>query len=359
MEGINMVRQKKTINFVLIVFVSFFCVFMFFCKKKEELEQQELVVVSYGGAYQEAQRKAYFEPFEKMTGIKIREETHTGDFAKIKAMVDSGNVVWDVIDVEAYMVIRGAEQNLFEEIDYSQIPKDEIIPEGIHRYGIANCFWSTVLCYNTDHFPEGVPHPSSWEDFWDVNKFPGPRALRKDPVANLEFALLADGVEKDQIYPIDVDRAFKSLDKIKEYITVWWEAGEQPAQLLSSGEVFMSTAWNGRIYNAKKEGKPVEAEWNEGILSTDWWVIPRGSKNRDIAMKFIEFASQSASQAEYPKYIPYGPVNLTAISLIGKSLLPDLPTSPENREKQIIINSKWWIEHQEEIIERWNAWMLK
>lgn len=351
--------SKKFANVSIVLFLTFMFIFLSFCERKEKPEEREIVIVSYGGAYQEAQRKAYFEPFEKITGIEVREETHAGDLAKIKAMVESGNVVWDVIDVEAYMVIRGAAHNLYEKIDYSQIPKDEIIPEGIHPYGVANCFWSTVICYNTDHYPEGIPHPSNWKDFWDVEKFPGPRALRKDPVANLEFALLADGVPKDKLYPLDVDRAFKSLDRIKDHITVWWEAGEQPAQLLSIGEVIMTSAWNGRVYNAKKEGKPVEVEWNEGILSTDWWVIPRGSKNKDIAMKFIAFSSQSSQQAEYPKYIPYGPVNLKAISLIDNILLPDLPTSPDNKEKQIIINNEWWVEHQAEILERWNAWMLK
>jgi putative spermidine/putrescine transport system substrate-binding protein len=320
--------------------------------------QRELVVVSYGGAYQEAQRKAYFEQFAKKYNVRVREESWTGDMGKIKAMVESGNVTWDVVDVEAYMVLRGADQKLFEKVDYSRVPKDELLAGAVHEYGVANCFWSTILGYNTQRFPAGK-QPTSWADFWDVQRFPGARALRKDPVANLELALLAAGVPRDKLYPLDVDKAFESLDKIKTQVKVWWEAGEQPAQLLASGEVALSSAWNGRVYNAAKAGKPAAVEWEGGIISSDWWVIPRGAKNREIAQEFVAFALSAAPQAEYPKYIPYGPVNKKAIQMIAPEILKDLPTAPANFDKQVVIDNQWWHEHQAAVLERWNKWLLQ
>jgi putative spermidine/putrescine transport system substrate-binding protein len=330
------------------------------CKNKTRTgRQRELVVASYGGAYQDAQRKAFFEPFAKRYNVTIREENHSGDLAKIKAMVESGSVIWDVIDVESNMVLRGARQNLYEKIDYLLIPQTELLPEAIHEYGVATCFWSTVMAYNTKHFPESRIHPKNWVEFWDSSKFPGPRSLRKSPISTLEFALLADGVEKSNLYPLDVDRAFKSLDRIKNDVSVWWEAGEQPAQLLASGEVILASAWNGRIYNARKAGKPVQEIWEDGLIDADWWVIPRGSKNRDLAMKFIAFASEARPQAEFTKYIPYGPVNKKAIDEIPQYILTDLPTSPDNVKKQVFLNSKWWDENLDMVQERWQKWLLK
>jgi putative spermidine/putrescine transport system substrate-binding protein len=324
----------------------------------ETSNQRELVIVSYGGAYQEAQRKAFFEPFAKKFNVRIREESWSGDMGKLKAMVESGNVTWDVVDVEAYMVLRGTAQNLFEKLDYSKIPKDELLSAAVREYGVANCFWSTTLAYNTNGFPTGK-QPVGWAEFWDVQRFPGPRSLRKDPVANLEFALLAAGVPKDKLYPLDVDKAFQSLDKIKPHIKVWWEAGEQPAQLLASGEVVLASAWHGRVYNAAKAGKPEAFEWEDGAISSDWWVIPRGAKNKDLAEEFIAYASSAAPQAEYPKYIPYGVVNKKAIDLIAPDILKDLPTLPTNLAKQFILDNEWWDKNQAAVIERWNKWLLQ
>jgi len=348
---------KAFIGFITILFLI-----ISGCKKGEDetgAERPVLVIASYGGTYQEAQRKAFFELFAEQYNLTIKEESHSGDLAKIKAMVESGNVIWDIIDVESHMVLRGVQQNLYEKIDYTQIPKNELIPEAIHEYGVATCFWSTVLAYNTNHFSNKNSHPESWAEFWDVNKFPGPRSLRKSPISTLEFALLADGVNKDNLYPLDIDRAFRSLDKIKDHITVWWEAGEQPAQLLASGEVVLTSAWNGRTYNARKEGKPTQEIWDEGLIDADWWVIPRGAKNKDLAMKFIAFASQADPQAQFPKYIPYGPVNKNAVAKISQEILKDLPTSPENLDKQVFKNSEWWDDNLADVQERWNKWLLK
>jgi putative spermidine/putrescine transport system substrate-binding protein len=320
--------------------------------------ERELVVVSYGGAWQNAQRKAFFEPFAKKFNIRIREESWSGDFGQLKAMVESGKVAWDAVDVEAYMVLRGAAQNLLEKLDYSKIPKNELLPEAVHDFGVATCFWSTVLAFNTQSYPVGH-QPIGWQQFWDVKNFSGQRALRKDPVANLEIALLADGVPKEKLYPLDVDRAFRSLDRIKSNIRVWWQAGEQPAQLLGSGEVVLSSAWNGRIFDAAKAGKPVASEWDGGMVSSDWWIIPRGSRNRDLAQQFIAFASSAEAQAEFPKYIPYGPVNKKAIALLAPELLKDIPTAPANLEKQAFIDNQWWEQNEAAVLERWNTWLLQ
>lgn len=350
-------KARKYLNLSLItILLVTLCIGLVACEKKQP--KGTITVCSYGGAYQESQQKAFFEPAEKEIGITVKDTSYNGEFAKIKAMVETGNVTWDVVDVETSMVIRGAEEGILEPIDYNLINKDQLIPDSVHPYGIGDVVWSTVLAYSTKKYPKGTPHPTTWAEFWDVEKFPGPRALRKSPKANLEFALLADGVPKDKLYPLDVDRAFRSLDKIKPHITVWWEAGDQPRQLLSDGEVVLTSAYNGRIWAAIQDGEPVAIEWGEAIMDLDWWVVPKGAK-KDLAMRFLAFATSPKQQALQTKYIAYGPTNKEAIKLVDQKTAPDLPTEPTNLAKQFTMNNEWWAKHEAEVTERWNAWLLK
>jgi len=230
-------------------------------------QSKQLVVCSWGGAYQEAQRKTMFQPFEKETGIKIVEASPT-DYGKLKAMVQSGNVEWDLVDVGDLNVVAGAKDNLLEPLDYQQIDTKGVFPQVVHKYGIGTIYYSTVLAYSTKKYAKG-DHPKTWAQFWDVKKFPGPRTMRNNPLDNLEFALLADDVPMDKVYPMDVERAFRSMDRIKPHVNVWWTTGAQPAQLLADGEVELATSWNGRIYAIQKQGARAGLEWNQGKLQWD------------------------------------------------------------------------------------------
>jgi putative spermidine/putrescine transport system substrate-binding protein len=320
-------------------------------------QSKQLVVCSWGGAYQEAQRKTMFQPFEKETGIKIVEASPT-DYGKLKAMVQSGNVEWDLVDVGDLNVIAGMKDNLLEPLDYQTIDTKGVFPQVVHKYGIGTIYYSTVLAYSTKKYTKG-DHPKTWAQFWDVKAFPGPRTMRNNPADNLEFALLADDVPIDKIYPMDVERAFKSMDRIKKNVNVWWTTGAQPAQLLSDGEVELATSWSGRIFAIQKQGAKAGLEWNQGKLQWDSWVIPRGSKNKDGAMKFIAWSTQPKPQAAIANEIPYGPVNQKAFEFIGAQAAKDMPTAPENAKRQLMVDPAWWGEHRNVLVERWNAWLLK
>lgn len=256
------------------------------------------------------------------------------------------------------MVLRGAQDGLLEKIDYSSVPRDELIPGATHDYGVASAFFSTVLAYSTEHYPDAEAHPVGWSQFWDTRTFPGPRTLRKNPLATLEIALLAAGAPRDELYPLDLDRAFASLDAIRDDVAVWWEAGAQPAELLASGEVRLASAWNGRIHSAASARQPVALDWEDGVISADWWVIPRGATNSDIAQDFIAFASSADPQAALPTFIPYGPVNQTAIQRLAPDVLEDLPTAPENLAKQVMIDAEWWNDNLTRVLDAWNTWLL-
>ena len=253
------------------------------------VKQPELVVCSFGGAYQDAQRKALFEPFSRNTGIKIRELTYQGTYSEIKEMIKDKGL--DIVDLDSANFLLGEKQGLWAPVDFSVVNRKKFIPGAVHDFGIASIFYSTVIAYSKEKYPSGTLHPASWADFWDLKEFPGLRALHKSPVVTLEIALLADGVRPQNLYPLDIDRAFKSLDKIKDHI-VWWEYGQEPANLLAQGKVVLSSAWNGRIWAAKHLHElPLAVEWQQGFLDIEYWAIPAASKNKENAAKFIEFAT--------------------------------------------------------------------
>ncbi|HWO95783.1 MAG TPA: ABC transporter substrate-binding protein [Bacillus sp. (in: firmicutes)] len=316
-----------------------------------------LVIVDWGGAITDAHKKTIFEPFEKKHGVKIVVNTPT-DYGKFKAMVESGNVEWDVVNVDSDFVLRGANDGLLEKLDYSVINKEGVIPELVHDYGIGAELFSVAISYNTDAFPTGK-HPKNWEEFWDTKEFPGARSLWKYPTGTFEAALLADGVRPEDMYPLDVERALKSLDKIKDDVSVWWTTGAQPPQLLASGEVKLAAAWNGRVMSAKAEGAPENVEYNNAVLMSDSWVVPKGTKKKDLAMEFINFAIAKEQQAAFSSEIPYSPINEKALDLLDAETIKQLGQTGENRESQLIVDLNWWDENFDAVNERFQEWLLE
>ena len=304
---------------------------------------EQITFVSQGGAYQEAQTKAILDPVAELLGITVNQDSSPDAWPVLKTQTATGKPVWDVIDTPTKDCIRGGEQDMIEKLDFSKIPNAEKMPaEYKSPYSVAYEFYSSVLAYNNNKF--GDNPPQSWADFWDVTKFPGTRALRNHPLATLEAALLADGVPADKLYPLDVDRAFKKLEEIKPHIAVWWTSGAQSAQLLADGEVDMEMAWNGRVTAVAKEGAPIGYTFNEGFLQNTSLCILKGAPNLDTAVKFVNAAISPEIQANLPTYIDYGPGNPEAYATgkISAERAAELPSSPENAAKQVLVSDDWW-----------------
>lgn len=245
---------------------------------------ESITVVSWGGAYTMSQVEAYHKPWTKKTGVKINSVNYNGGLAQIKAQVESGKVVWDLVNVEYSDAVRGCDEGLLEEIDLSILPpapdgtpaNQDFIEGTLHECAVASIVWSTIYAYDKNKFSGKAP--KTMADFFDVKNFPGKRGLRKSAKPNLEMALMGDGVPANEVYdmlstPEGVERAFKKLDSIKGHV-VWWEAAAQSPQLLADGEVAMTTAYNGRIFNAQvAENKPFEIVWFTNALQNDfeWW----------------------------------------------------------------------------------------
>ena len=319
--------------------------------------QDAITVVNFGGANANAQKVAYYEPIAK-EGVKVTSVEYNGEQAKIKAMVDTKNVTWDVVEVESPDVARGCDEGLFEKLDYSKIaPKADLLPSAVTECGVGVFVWSTVMAYNGDKLKTA---PTSWADFFDTKKIPGKRGMRKGARYNLEFALLADGVKPADVYKVlasktGAERAFKKLTALKPSIQ-WWEAGAQAPQFLVAGDVVLSTVYNGRIDVANREGRNLKIYWPGGIYDLDYWVIPKGTAKKDAAYKFIAYASKPENQAVYAQNIAYGPTNKKALAKLDKKVLDDLPTSTKNAKDALQFNTAFWADQGEALEKRFAAW---
>ncbi|MFM2403345.1 MAG: Spermidine/putrescine-binding periplasmic protein precursor [Pseudomonadota bacterium] len=319
--------------------------------------QSQLTVVNFGGANGAAQKKAYVEPFTK-TGTQIVSVEYNGEQAKIKAMVETKKISWDVVEVESPDVARGCDEGLFEKIDWSKVGnKADFLPAAIHECGVGIFVWSTVMAYNGDKIKAA---PKTWADFWDTKKIPGKRGMRKGARYNLEFALMADGVKPADVYKVlatqeGADRAFRKMSELKANIQ-WWEAGAQPPQFLVAGDVVMATAFNGRIDAAQREGKNLQVAWTGGIYDLDYWTVVKGTPNKDAAMKFIAFASTPEAQAVYAQNIAYGPTNKKALAKLDAKTLAGLPTAPANAKDALQFNIGFWADQGEALEKRFAAW---
>ncbi|HEY7645507.1 MAG TPA: ABC transporter substrate-binding protein [Hyphomicrobiales bacterium] len=318
-----------------------------------------LTVVSWGGAYQDAQKKAFFEPF-KATGASLVDESWDGGVGVLRSKTEGGNDSgWDVVQVESEELLVGCEEGLFVPIDWSKVGgKDAYLPEAVSDCGVGAILYNFILSYDKDKLKDA---PQSWADFFDTKKYPGKRGLRGGPKTNLEFALMADGVPPADVYKVlateeGVARAFKKLDTIKKDM-IWWKSGAQPPQLLASGEVVMTSAYNGRIDAANRNDKRnFGIQWNGSLFTVDSWVILKTSPNIDEAYKFLNFAGKAENQAKIPEAIAYGVTNKDASSKIDPKRLAELPTYPEHFAKATEISDKFWLENIDRLTQRFNTW---
>jgi len=326
-----------------------------------QAQAESLTVISFGGQNKVAQDKAFYQPFAAAGKGTIQAGEYNGEMAKIRSMVQTGQVSWDVVEVEGPELRRGCDEGLFEPLDWSKLgDKNDFNPGAVSECCAGIFLWSTVLTYDAQKLKKA---PTSWADFWNLKDFPGKRALRKSAKFTLEIALLADGVRREDVYaqlatPVGVDRAFKKLDQIKSQIQ-WWESGAQPLQWLVSGDVVMTSAYNGRVASAVSEGHDFKMVWDNSLYDLDSWAIVKGTPHKALAEQFIAFANQPENQKIFAENIPYGPTNKKATAMIEPAIAANLPTAPDNLINALPVDTQFWIDHGEELEQRFNAWAAK
>ena len=322
---------------------------------------RDFTIAAWGGAYQDAQRTIYFTPFSKDEGVKFLEDNYLGGYAQFQAMLDTGLIPWDVVQLETAELTRGCEEGVFVSLDWSKIgKKSDFVPGAVSECGMGAISWAVGIGYNADKV---TTEPTTLADFWDTNRWPGKRGMRKGPKLNLEFALMADGVAPEDVYkvlntPGGVDRAFAKLDQIKPHVQ-WWESGAQAPDWLMAGDVVISVAYTHRIATAAEEGKPLKLFWDGTVYAIDHWAILKGGEHVDVAHKFLKYNIDPQRQADFTKFFANGPTTLQGVKMVPPDRMPMMPAganlatglrgdSPEALD--------FWVDFQEELTERWNTW---
>ena len=319
----------------------------------------ELVIVGFGGTYQDLQKRVLFDPFAESVNVNVRSVAYSGEYGQLAANIRAKTNNWDVVQVESSFLLRAAQEELLESIDYDAVGDVGLLPRAKHPYGVAHIGWSTVLCWNTERIPEDSPAPASWNALWDTESYPGLRELRKTPRGNLELALLADGVPADELYPLDVERALRKLGDIKPLID-WWTSGAESQQKLL-GSATLGALWNGRVWALRRDGKPVAMSLAQQIVDYDWWVIPKGrtNANGELPTDFLRFACSPERQAEIARNYGYAPTVKEAFRFLEESQITDMPTADANLSRGVFFDAQWWAENEEQVGVRWSVWLLE
>jgi putative spermidine/putrescine transport system substrate-binding protein len=326
-------------------------------------QARDLTVVSFGGTFQDAQRNLFFKPFSDKIGKPVLDEAWDSGYGVLQAKVKAGSPNWDVVQVEAEELALGCADGIYEKLDWSKLGgQDSYIPGGASDCGAGHIVWSVAIAYDGNKLTGD--HPQSWADFWNVEKFPGKRGLRKTVKYALEAALMADGVPMAEVYttlgtPEGVDRAFAKLDELRPHL-VWWEAGAQPLSMLQTGDVAMSSVYNGRITGLNKsEGTNMKLVWDQSIYAVDSWVILAGAENKELGQEFIAFANAPENLSKLPEFIAYGLPKKEAAALVDAKYAADLPTYADNLKVSMNLDVDFWVDNSEELTERFNAWIAK
>ncbi len=340
----------------------------------------EMTIVSWGGAYSNSQQKAYHDPYMEKTGVNIiNDESSAEAVSKLRAMNEAGNVTWDVVDVVAADALRLCDEGLAMEIDPDEhlapAPDGTSAEDDFGDLLVGDCFipqivYSTTVGYRTDMV--GDTPPTSICALFDTETYPGKRALEKRPINNMEWALLCDGVAKDDVYDVleTDDGQQQALDKlatIKDDV-IWWSAGADTPQLLADGEIVMGSTYNGRLFSVIEEQKqPVGMLWDAQVFDLDGWIIPTGLSDERLAraLDYVYFATDTQRLADQSKYISYGPARASSAPLVsthadlGIEMAPHMPTDPENAKNTFLYNYEFWADYRDDIDAKFQAWLAQ
>jgi len=340
-----------------------------------------MTLVSWGGAYQTSQVKAYSDPYKAMhPDIEVVWDSSSNEaVAKLRAMAEAGNVTWDLVDVVAADAMRLCDEGLAMEYDPEDLlaaaPDGTSAEEDFGELIVSDCFipqivYSTAFGYRTDMV--GDTPPSDICDVFDLEAYPGKRSLEKRPINNMEWALLCDGVAKDEVYdvlatPEGQEKALAKLDTIKDNV-IWWSAGADTPQLLADGEIVMGSTYNGRLFSViEEQHQPVAMLWDAQVFDLDGWIIPAGLPADRLARvkDFVKFATDTQRLADQAKYISYGPARASSAPLVGKhadlgiDMAPHMPTDPNNAKNTFLYNYEFWADYRDDIDAKFQAWLAK
>ena len=328
--------------------------------RNADAQAGEVIIRNPGGAYEDIMRKYVYEPFTQQTGIRVTSVASTA--ARLLAMFRANNVELDVIDAGDNVLEQLRRNGALAEIAYDKwrwSKPEDISTEVRLPTRVANLLYASVLTYNAETFPNGA-HPKSWAEFWDAGRFPGPRMLADMASGNpnLEFALMADGVPMDKLYPMDIDRAFRAMSRIKPHIRKFWDTGALSAQMMADKEVVLGSVWNGRVQILIDRGAKLGIEWNQSMIEVQAVGLFKDARNGENGQKLIDFMLQPELQKDYCRELTYGPTNAKTFELLPPEQLARMPGSPAFRDKSFFKDITWWEDNRERVNRTWSRWIM-
>jgi putative spermidine/putrescine transport system substrate-binding protein len=323
--------------------------------RRAEAQSNVLYVNTWGGTWEAAARKNLFDPFTRETGVQIRTVSPVS-YAKLTAMVRTGVYEFDVTTLGLAELARANQAELIEPVEKSPLDTRQLWDGAVILNGVSSHAFANGIAYRNDKFPNGGP--KTWAEFWDVQKFKGSRSLQRYPARTLAMALLADGVKPESLFPYDLDRAFKSLDRIKPHVRVWWTQGPQSRQLLRDGEVELIAIWNTQIPPITADKIATTFVWDQAILEKALWVVAKGTPRKDLAWKFVQFAVQPERLAGFSTAENNGPLNPKSLEFVGEAAAKTMPTSPANLDKAVVLDPVKLGPQINEFSERFEKWLI-
>lgn len=317
---------------------------------------ETLYVNTWGGTWETAAARHLFEPFQQSSGATIRSVSPVS-FAKLAAQARTGVYEFDVTTLGGADLVRANEAGLIEPIDTGILQSDGLDDGQIYQNGVASHAFATVIAYRTDRYRNGGP--TDWRAFFDLQRYPGPRSLQRHAPRILPLALLADGVALDELYPVDIERALASLDRIKPSVRVWWTQGQQSQQLLRDGEVDAAAIWHGRVVELMRQKQPVQIVWNQGQVDRAYWVVSKGSPRARLAWQFINASVRGERLAGFCREADYGPLNRQAFEYIPEADARMMPTQPDNYKQLFEQNVEKLAPQLNDIARQFDRWVVR
>lgn len=333
------------------------------------VQENEITFTSWTGPYMRSQMLGFVRPYEEKNGIRVNVSHYNGGIAEIRDQVESANVIWDVVDLTQADSLRACEEGLLEDLSDISLPDgadgapfvDDFVDGALNDCGVGVIQWSTAYAYSSSAFADTAP--TTITDFFDTDAFPGPRAIRDDPTVIMEWALMADGVARDDIYVTleteeGVARALAKMNEIRSGLQIW-SAGREPIRLLNAGDVVMSSIWATTGATASQEdGADFQIVFDGRVMELDLFGIPKGSRYKEEAIDFIRFASSTQSLADMVGYLPNGPTRQSSLALLSEDTLAQIPNSPAYADSlSIVSDAAWWAQNHGRLEEAFQVWL--
>jgi len=332
-------------------------------------EKSEITFTSWTGPYMRSQMLGFVRPYEDETGARVNVAHYNGGINEIRDQVESANVIWDVVDLTQADSLRACDEGLLESLADMELPagadgtpaSEDFVEGALNECGVGVIVWATAFAYSNSAFADTPPR--TIEDFFDTDTYPGARAIRDDPTVIMEWALMADGVAREEVYatletPEGVKRALDKMDDIRSGLQTW-SAGREPVRMLNGGEVAMSMIWATTGATASQEdGADFSVNMDGRVIELDLFGIPKGSRNVEAAKDFIRYASSTEALAEMVRYLPNGPTRNSSLALLSDDVLAQIPNGPAYRDQQFILSdAEWWAANHARLEEEFDIWM--